>query len=242
MSQPDAPATPRREFLGQLVTAAVAVAGTACAPGVAASPAAASAPTPVPSARPAGPPPRITWDDSWTQRLATAKHKAVFDSPAIGGGVALWQAALFLRGYEDALDAAEGEAVPVVVMRHAGVPLAFGDVLWEKYELAKELKLKNPKTRKPYARNPFLHPDPPDAKGWEAVASLDRLRQRGAVLLACNLAAMGYAGRIAERTKQDPAAVREEVRATLAPGVILQPSGVYATIRAQEMGAVFMRG
>lgn len=236
--------SPRREFLGQLVTAAVAVAGTACAPGVAAATAGggAAATTPSLAPRPVAEMGRKqTWDDSWTALLASAKHKAVFDSPEIGEGLALWQASLFLRGYQEALDAAEGEARPVIVMRHAGVPLAFGDALWEKYELAKMLKLKDPKTGRPFTRNPWLRPDPSAAAGASGSATLEGLRTRGAVLLACNLAAMGYAARIATRTKQDVATVREEVRSNLAPGVILQPSGVYATIRAQEMGAVFMR-
>src|ERR1700687_2068663 len=84
-------------------------------------------------------------------------------------------------------------------------------------------------------------PESPETKGMEATATLEGLRAKGAVLLACNLAAMGYAYEIAERTKQHPKIVRAEVRANLAPGVILQPSGIYATIRAQEMGAGFMR-
>jgi hypothetical protein len=234
----DASATPRREFLGQMVLAAAVLASTACAPAIAAS-SAPPTPSPVPTP-PATPLPKQSWDDGWTQRLTAAKHKAVFDSPEMGEGVALWQAALVLNGYHDALDAAEGDVVPVIVMRHAGVPLAFGDALWEKYEIARELKLKDPHTGRPYTRNPYLSASP-DASGLEATATLAGLRAKGAVLLACNLAAMGYAARIAARTKQEVAAVRAEVRAGLAPGVILQPSGVYATIRAQEMGAAFMR-
>lgn len=238
----DAPATPRREFLGQMVIAAAAIASTACAPAIAASSASSASPAPSPRpTMPAAPPVKQSWDDSWTQRLAGAKHKAVFDSPELGEGIALWQAALVLQGYKDALDAVDGDVVPVIVMRHAGVPLAFGDALWAKYEIAKQLKLTDPHTKRPYTRNPYLNPGSADTSGMEGMATLAGLHARGAVLLACNLAAMGYASRIAERTKQDAATVRAEVRAGLAPGVILQPSGIYATVRAQEMGAVFMR-
>ena len=72
-------------------------------------------------------------------------------------------------------------------------------------------------------------------------STLPALRARGAVLLGCNMAAMGYASRLAERTKRDVGAVREEVRAGLVPGVLLMPSGVYATLRAQDAGCAFMR-
>jgi hypothetical protein len=52
---------------------------------------------------------------------------------------------------------------------------------------------------------------------------------------------MGFTYRLAKETKADLDAVRAEARAGLLRGVALQPSGVYATLRAQEVGCTFMR-
>ena len=49
------------------------------------------------------------------------------------------------------------------------------------------------------------------------------------------------AGGIARQVSGDQAAIHAELRAGVVPGVIVQPSGIYATARAQEAGAVFMR-
>jgi hypothetical protein len=35
--------------------------------------------------------------------------------------------------------------------------------------------------------------------------------------------------------------IYEELKANLVPGLILQPNGIYATMRAQEAGCAFMR-
>ena len=51
----------------------------------------------------------------------------------------------------------------------------------------------------------------------------------------------GLAAQIAETTKADSRAVYEELKANLVPGVILQPTGVYAVHRAQEAGCTFIR-
>ena len=256
MRHSDPSPTARREFLGQLAVAAAAVAGTAAC---AAPSAATQAPAPIGSA-PAGAnasaaapaaatsaasgpaPAPIAWDDSWTRRVQAAKHKAVFDSPEVQDGLALMQAALFVRGYTEALQASAADIVPVVVIRHTAVPLLFNDEIWEKYGVGKELKLTDHKTKQPPLTNPFLKPDaslPADSP--TRLASLEGLHAHGAVLLGCNIAAMGYAYRFAKATNQEVAKVREEVRASLIPGAILLPSGIYATLRAQEVGAVFMR-
>jgi hypothetical protein len=243
--------TQRREFLAQLATAAVAVAGTACAPAIA-SQQVAPAPAPMPGAAPAASAApssaarpasaRRTFDDSWTARVAKAKHKAVFDSPEVVGGIALWQAFSYMRGYKAVFDTPDADVRPVIVMRHMATVMAFGDALWAKYDLGEATKLKDPTTGEPARRNPFLHADRGDKFAlMDAQTTLTALHARGATLLACDQAAMGFAGQMAQKHKLDVEAVRAEIRAGLVPGVILQPSGIYATARAQEIGCVFMR-
>lgn len=238
--------SPRRDFLAQLAAAGLVSAGlsvvgcTASAQGAVAG----AAPAPGGAGAPA-------FDDSWTGRVRAARHKAVFDSPEVQDGLGLWQAWLFRRGYRDALGEAEAQgAVPVVVIRHAATVLAIDDALWAKYKLGETRKVNDPVTKKPAERNPFARPlpDAPKPEGNFAVIlagepepSLEGLMRSGAVVLACNLALENLIGGIARRSSQPVEAVRAEVRAHLVPGVVLQPSGVYAVLRAQEVGCVYMR-
>jgi hypothetical protein len=52
---------------------------------------------------------------------------------------------------------------------------------------------------------------------------------------------MARASAYAKKTSVPVADVQKELRANLVPGVILQPSGVYAVVRAQNAGAAFFR-
>jgi intracellular sulfur oxidation DsrE/DsrF family protein len=178
-----------------------------------------------------------TFDDSWTQKVAAAKHRAVFDSPEVSEGLAVGQAWLHREGYAAAIGAAPGDVASVVVFRHAGIVLAFDDALWEKYGIGEWKEIQDPATQKPAKRNPWARP----GAGIDAGESVQELRERGGIVLACNLAMNRRAEQLAARAHADVEAVRAEVRAHLLPGVILQPSGVYAVARAQEVGCVFMR-
>ena len=235
-SNPEHP-TPRREFLGQLATAALVVAGTVGAARIASqvTQAAPSAPRP--------PAPQPHWDDSWTTRL-TASHKAVFDSPDIKDGLALMQASGIMRAFQEVfalIRSTDTDMQAVIVIRHAAIPMAFNDVLWDKYELGKELKLKDPTTGQPARRNPFYRSKKRDKYAMVARDdSLDALHQRGVILLGCNVAAMGYAYRFAKKTGVDVAVTQEEVRSNLVPGLTLQPNGIYAVMRAQEAGCSYI--
>jgi hypothetical protein len=172
----------------------------------------------------------------------TAKHKAVFDSAEIMDGLALFHARQYMKGYRDVYDIGDGDVQAVVVMRHEAAPMAFGDALWAKYKLGALLKLKDPTTGKPALRNPFYRVSKEDKDPYvSADGSLDALHSRGAVLLACNQAAMGFAHYIAARTKSDPEALKAEVRAGLVPGAILMPTGIFAVLRAQEAGCVYFK-
>lgn len=235
--------TPRREFLGQIAASAIVLAGTACAAPVAATQtAAAPAPTPSP------PPPAVPthWDDSWATRL-TAKHKAVFDMPEIQDSPAIFHAAIWLEGLHAALGAAPSDAQAVIVIRHAGVIAAFNDAIWSKYELGKLRKVKDDSTGKWAVRNPVASqaPTKPGASPPRP-SSADRpgddlgwFAQYGHTLLACNIATVGMSYVLAEKTKGQQPAIYDELKANLIPGVVLQPSGVYAVNRAQEAGCTF---
>jgi hypothetical protein len=234
--------TARREFLGQLAASAIVLAGTACA-----APAATMQTAPPPATNPEPRPPEPThWDDSWFARL-TAKHKAVFDSPEVEDGVAIEHAVLFLSGMKAAIGAGHGDAQAVIVIRHAGVVLAFNDAIWSKYELGKERKVKDESTGKWAVRNPFALPTPRQAGDQpprpnspdRPATNLAWFAENGHVLLACDLATRGMSFILAKKAKTDQHAVYQELKANLVPGVILQPSGIYAVHRAQEAGCTF---
>ncbi|HEU4564103.1 MAG TPA: hypothetical protein VFS05_05630 [Gemmatimonadaceae bacterium] len=228
MSHASSP-TPRREFLGTLATATVALAGAACAGQVAAAGAQ--------SASPAPPAPPL--NDDWASRL-TAKHKAVFDAPAIADGTIVANAFVYLMSYHAVYGVPDSDMQAVLVIRHAAIPMAVDDAFWAKYELGKAEKVKDPATGKWALRNPFLESDP-RVKDVPPGFSLSALRQRGAILLGCGLAAKRLAARVAARTKQDPGAVETELRAHLIPGLELAHSGIFAVMRAQEAGCTYIR-
>ena len=238
VTTPNDNSTPRREFLGQIAASAIVLAGAACSTPAIAGPTA-TGPTPAPA--PAAPPAPVHWDDSWFTRL-TAKHKAVFDSPEIEDGLAVFQASGYIRGMRDAVAAGNDDVQAVVVMRHGAIPMIFNDAMWAKYGLGKELKVKDYPSEKWATRNPWAtSPTPSKAPAERPQSTLAWLSSHGHILLGCDLATRGYAGVIADRTKADSHVVYEELKANLVPGVILQPTGVYAVHRAQEAGCSYIR-
>ncbi|MGH7655446.1 MAG: hypothetical protein ACREN6_12365 [Gemmatimonadaceae bacterium] len=62
----------------------------------------------------------------------------------------------------------------------------------------------------------------------------------GGTVLACNLAFGDVVDRFRKEEKLDETAARERAVAHVIPGVILQPSGVFAVLRAQEAGCRYI--
>jgi hypothetical protein len=242
--------TDRRDFLGKVAASAVVLTAAACTPPAAMSPAApAPAPAQGTAAAPGdGPPPIVPsqWDNSWFNKLK-ARHKAVFEQAELDYGSAVSLAQRWITGMRDAGIAKAGEFQAVLVLRHLAVPMLVNDTIWEKYGVGEALKYKtfgetiqktNPiaAARPPAAGRPAPANDPmrPQANiPWFAV--------NGHITLGCNIAFNGFVSQTATRVKADRAALMEEFKANLLPGVILQPNGIYATLRAQEAGCTYMR-
>jgi hypothetical protein len=184
------------------------------------------------------------WDLSWTDRLSSGTHKQVFDAPEIADGTALHQARMFYVNYKDVYSTPETDLRAVLVFRHESIPVVLGDAAWAHYPFIgkKVTKLKDPTTGEWAQRNPFLNAKKDDkyALIWPD-GGLDALIARGAIVLACNLAFGGFAGQIAERTKQPKDAVHAELQAALVPGVTLVPSGIFGVIRAEQGGCAYIR-
>ncbi len=233
MSNPTSafPPARRRAFLGQLATTAVALAGTAFAStgtAIAATSPGGGTAAPTPSRQ----------DDSWTARI-TGKHKAVFDAPEVADGLVITNVWVFLKGFRDTRGLTDADLSAVAVIRHAAIPLAFDDAIWEKYGLGKRSKVKEPCTKAWARRNRFARAAADDQAS--APFTLGALNDRGVILIGCALATQRMAGEIATQTKQRPDVVHDELRAHLIPGLQLAPSGIYAVTLAQEAGCSYVR-
>ena len=65
---------------------------------------------------------------------------------------------------------------------------------------------------------------------------------RGGVVLACNLALHDVVETIRAKENVSPEAARKQALALLVPGVIVQPSGVFAALHAQDAaGCKYLR-
>ena len=224
---------PRREFLGQLAGGAAALAGlTISAPLAAAQSSFASSS----SLKPTG-----EWDDSWTLKLNGKQFRTVFDAPEINSALALHQANAVINNYRDVAGISEKDLGLVVVIRHRAIPMAFNDAVWQKYEAGVDLKLKDPTTGEPAKRNPFLSLTKEDKFGLvDHETSLQSLSDRGVIFLGCNSAAMGWAYMLAKKSGAKVEDVRQELKANLIPGMTLLPTGIFAVVRAQNVGCSYM--
>jgi hypothetical protein len=238
---PDRP-SPRRSFLGRLA-GGVAVLGLT---GLVTTPAEAEEPDLDPTGLerdPLAETPGQTWDMSWVDRV-TGKYRQVFDAPEIAEGAVVHQARVFMSGFGEVYGAKDPELSAVMVIRHAAIPMAANDRLWDELELGKRFKLKDPETGKHARRNPFLNANTPkDAKYgliWPD-GGLDTLIGRGAIALCCNLALFRLVSMVAKKDKIETGPAREKALANLVQGVIVQPSGIFAVARAEAAGCQYIR-
>ena len=185
-----------------------------------------------------------TWDASWMSRI-TAKHKAVFDSPEIAYGTALYQAMMYLGAVKDVFGTGDSDASVVVVLRHRAVPLLFNDAMWTKYGIGTATKTMDEKTKTPVTRNIYYQsvdadgkPKDDDGKPSEKIKSLSA---RGVIFVGCDLATRAFSTRAAAAAKLPAQQVYEEIRANLVPGATLMPTGVFGMLLAQEAGCSLLR-
>jgi hypothetical protein len=221
--QPD-----RREFIERLTAGAAAVAGLSLARSDVA--AAALAPAQEQAEK---------WDLSWMDRV-TGKYRAVFDATAIEDGAGFLRAMLWKGQYSQVLGAGPGDLSAVFVARHEAIPLVMTQAYWDRYGVAKKNKVKHPFTDKATTFNPALLPAselPPPLASF----TLDGFLQGGGIILGCNLAFGDIVRTVAKEEKLSEADARKQALGMLQPGVILQPSGVFATIRAQDAGCRYLK-
>lgn len=221
----------RREFLGRM--AAGAMLGAMPLGGIVAALAG-------PATRGAAEP-DDTWDLSWVKRV-TGKYRAVFDVPEIDSGYGVWRATLWTQQYGQVLKVPPAEMSAVLVLRHKAIALAMKQSFWDAYGVSKQETVLHPITQQGTDRNPALLSStrgevPAD---FDAVA-LDKFIARGGIALACNLALDDMIALVTKKDNASPEAARKTAIDGFVPGVILQPSGVFAALHAQDAGCKYLR-
>jgi hypothetical protein len=181
------------------------------------------------------------FDFTWPAKLNTS-HRALFDLASIDSGRSVWRATLWENQYIEFLGAKREELSSVMVIRAEAIPLAMQQKFWDTYHMGKALNVLHPMTQQPTDRNPALlsstRNEVPPALDSSA---LDQYIARGGIALACNQAFREVIAVIVKAEKVSPEEARTRAIAMLVPGVLLQPSGIFAAVRAQEAGAHYIK-
>jgi intracellular sulfur oxidation DsrE/DsrF family protein len=216
---------PRRSFLVRLAGGAAAVGAL---PALSAMGCAPAAPPP-----PAAPPGDEL--DTW---LATMKgtYKVIYDCvQASGGPDGIVFARNFLKYSQEKLGTKDADMSVLVSFRHFATPYGYTDAMWAKYpQFAALLKVNDPKTKKPAARNIPLHDDVEEQAG----ANLPALAARGVQFTVCGAATEFIATVLAGKTG-DAKAIEAELAANLIPSARMVPAGVVGVQRAQKAGFAY---
>jgi hypothetical protein len=222
--------TPRRGFLARLAGAAAALTAGGSLPGgtLAAQGSA---------------------HDRWLTGLKGA-HRCLFDFPGHGAGLPLIHVYNYVSTYRTAYGEPTSNVNAIGTFYgppgdSASIPLAWNDLVWEKYKIGEILKLTDPVTRQPSTRNMFFRPragDPVFFGGAFAVAGIESLQRMGTTFLMCNNAFQSWMAFLSgSGSKGNPAGIEREIRANLVPGVVTVPAMVIAIEKAQAAGVAYNR-
>jgi hypothetical protein len=181
------------------------------------------------------------WDLSWPRKLKS-KFRAVFDVPELEDGFGVWRAVIWRRQYSQVFGIPEDNLSTVLVLRGDAIAFALNQEFWGRYDAGKRWHVNDPSNGQPTFRNPVV-----DRVGqWALPAqfsgfTLDALMQGGTIVLACALALRDCATLVAEKDKVPMEEADRRVHSMLVPGIILQPSGVFAVVLAQDSGCRYVR-
>lgn len=181
------------------------------------------------------------FDMTWTSKII-GKTKAVMDVPEVDSGYGVWRAGITKGQLVEFTKTPAKDVSMVLVLRHNGINLAMSQAYWDGFGVGKETRATNPTDGKPTTKNPALM----DAKSglpkqFDGL-SIPQFIAGGGIVLACNLALnLDVVPKFQVRDKSTEAAAHKAAAAMLIPGVILQPSGVFAAVRAQQVGCVYVR-
>jgi intracellular sulfur oxidation DsrE/DsrF family protein len=178
--------------------------------------------------------------DAWFNKIK-GKHKIMYDVTKPYGIYPFAWPRVFLMTNK-ATGTPEKDSNVVVILRHEGIPYAFEDRIWAKYNFGETFKVDDDVTKKPSVRNAFWKP----AKGTykvpgigEVTIGINELQDSGVMFCVCNAAMTVYSTLTADKMKLKAEDVMNDWKAGLLPGVQIVPSGVWAVGRAQEHGCAY---
>jgi intracellular sulfur oxidation DsrE/DsrF family protein len=178
---------------------------------------------------------------AWVDRIK-GKHKMVFDVTQPHEIYPFAWPRVFLMTNK-ATGALEQDCCAVVVLRHAAIPYAMTQGMWEKYKFGEVFKAMDPATSKPATRNPFWNP-PPGAfmvPGiGEVEIGINQLMKSGVLFCVCQAAMTVYGNVVAGSMQLKANDVISDWTNNLIPGIQPVPSGVWALGRAQEKGCGYV--
>lgn len=204
----------RRQFMSTMAANAAFLVAAGCARNSATVAQASAAPAPNG---------KMKFDDGWTRRLG--EHRGVFEVNQFNGAPAF--VSDLMDSYKEGLGTTDKDMGFAVVLRHGVVTMAMREAAWQKYPIGEVLKY-NDKEGKPFTANPH-------------VRMVEKLLGRGVIFLACNVGLTGAANMIAKHVRAEPAEVKADLLAALYPNVYVQPNGVYALLRAQNVGCAYYK-
>jgi hypothetical protein len=216
--------TSRREFLDRLALGSAALGGLSL--GLTALPARLEAAGVAVSRQ-------GSWDTSWPDKL-TGKVRTVFDVPEVESGYGVWRASVWALQYEAALGIPARDTSTALVLRHNAIILAMKQAFWDEYGIGKDGSVTHPLTLEPTTLNPALMGEADGLPAPYSTFALDPFQARGGVILACDLALQDMIALVVKADNVSPEAARTKALAMLVPGVILQPSGVFSVLLAQQ--------
>jgi len=186
--------------------------------------------------------PADDFDFSWFKKVQAKAHKAVFDCAEVDSGYGVWRASMWESQYHENLGIKPADSTTVLVLRHAALVLGFNQEFWDKYGIGAQDKVMHPITQQSTDKNPALlssarNEVPAMFDAW----ALPNFVSRGGTVLACNVALQFFSAGLAKKANMSEDDARKAAIAAFLPGVTLQPSGVFACVRAQEAGCQYVR-
>jgi hypothetical protein len=113
---------------------------------------------------------------------------------------------------------------------------------WDKYKIGEAKKVTHPVTLEATDKNPaLLSSERKEVPEMFDAFALDRFMARGGIALGCNLAFADCVAAVEKGDNVSAEEARKRALGYLVSGVILQPSGVFAAVRAQEAGCTYVR-
>jgi hypothetical protein len=184
---------------------------------------------------------REEFDFSWTAKLAGKKHKATFDCAEHENGAGVLRASLWENQYVSALNAQRSDIQTVLILRHGATILALRQDIWDKYGIGAAKNVKNFMNEQPTDKNPVLLTANDGVPANFASMLLRPFLDRGGIALVCGVALRNWSATIATKdgVSRDEAYTRAV--AGLVPGTLVQPSGVFAAVRAGQEGCAYVR-